>query len=208
MFAGGDYFDYLPMAGDSLGIVIGDVSGHGLGPALLMATLYAHLKSLVEDYRDVTEILARANRFLAKESDRFITLFFGRLHPATRSFTYASAGHPTGYILDASGAIKKKLESTAIPLAVHGDTDFPMGGDTVLQGGDLVFLLTDGILEAASPDGPAFGVDRALETIRRSLREPAQRIIERLFEAVAEHSKPQKLVDDVTAIVIKVSPTM
>jgi len=204
MFTGGDYFDYLPMPDDSLGIVIGDVSGHGLGPALLMATLYAHLNSLVESQQDVSEILARANRFLAKETDRFITLFFGWLQPTTRKFAYASAGHPTGYVFGASGEVKMELESTAIPLAINADTDFPMGRSTVLEEGDVVFLLTDGILEAESPDERMFGVDRALETVRENLREPAEEILRRLLDTVADYSRPRKLIDDVTAIVIKV----
>lgn len=204
MFTGGDYFDYLPMPDASLGIVIGDVSGHGLGPALLMATLYAHLNSLVESQQDVSEILARANRFLAKETDRFITLFFGWLQPTTRKFAYASAGHPTGYVFGASGKVKMELESTAIPLAINADTDFPMGRSTVLEEGDVVFLLTDGILEAESPDERMFGVDGALETVRKNLQEPAEEIIRRLFDTVADYSQPHKLIDDVTAIIIKV----
>ncbi len=204
-YTGGDYFDYLPLCGGRLGVVIGDVSGHGLGPALLMATLYAHLKSLVQNYQDLTDILAAANRFLADETDRFITLFFGQLDPATRTFAYASAGHPTGYVLDASGAVKAKLESTALPLAISADAAFPLGGTIVLEPGDLVFLLTDGILEAEAPRGPMFGIERTLEVLRANRHEPAQRIIERLYNAVQEYSRPQKQVDDVTAVVNTIS---
>jgi sigma-B regulation protein RsbU (phosphoserine phosphatase) len=206
-YTGGDYFDYLPLCGGRLGVVIGDVSGHGIGPALLMATLYAHLKSLVHNYEDLSDILAAANRFLASETDRFITVFFGQLDPATRTFAYASAGHPACYVLDASGAVIATLESTAIPLAVSAEADFPMGESVVLDPGDLVFLLTDGIIEAESPDGPMFGIERALDTVRKNLREPAQRIIERLYEAVREFSRPRRQDDDVTAVIIKVAGT-
>jgi PAS domain S-box-containing protein len=203
-YANGDYFNYLPMAGESLGIVVGDVSGHGLGPALLMATLHAHLQSLVRHHDHLCEILTHANRFLMNESDRFTTLFFGQLWPRTRSFAYVNAGHPTGYVLDASGAVRANLESTSFPLGVDVEAEFVTGDPIVLKPGDLIFLLTDGILEAETPDEAMFGVDRALETVRSSLHEPAQRIVERVYQAIQEFSQPRNLVDDATVVVVKV----
>src|SRR5436309_1624416 len=100
---GGDYFDYLPMLNDRLGIIVADVTGHGVGPALLMAETRAYLRVLTGRREDVGEILTRANGVLAEDvgQERFITLFMARLDPRTRSLNYASAGHPTGYVLDA-----------------------------------------------------------------------------------------------------------
>src|SRR5882672_9710414 len=99
---GGDYFDYLPMLHDRLGVVVGDVTGHGIGPALLMAETRAYLRILARNREDVGEILTRANGILAEDvgSERFITLFLGRIDPKNRGFVYASAGHPAGYVLN------------------------------------------------------------------------------------------------------------
>ncbi len=128
-FTSGDYFDYIPMRGESIGLAIADVCGHGLGPALLMASTQAFLRSSAEIHDDVGEILGRVNRCLMDvgEQHRFVTLFLGRLDVRARTLTYTSAGHPTGYILDAFGAVKARLESTALPLAIAADTEFRAG---------------------------------------------------------------------------------
>ncbi len=205
-FAAGDYFDYLLMRDKSLAVAIGDVSGHGFAPALLMASTHAYLHSLVETHTEVDEILTLANSILIKqtEDDRFVTLLLGRLDPQTRSFVYASAGHPTGYVLDASGEVKARLESTAFPLGVLPDTEFPAGDPIQLQPGDLVLLLTDGMLEARSPEDVCFGVQRVLETARANRDRTAAEIIESLYQAVRVFSQREKPHDDVTAVVIKV----
>src|SRR5438876_3618847 len=102
---GGDYFDYLPMADGCLGVVVADVTGHGVGPALLMAETRAYLRTLVTGALDAGEILTRANRMLADDVDfeRFVTLMLVKLDAASRTLVYTSAGHPTGYVLEASG---------------------------------------------------------------------------------------------------------
>ncbi len=133
-FTAGDFFDYLAMPNGIVGFVIADVSGHGFGPALLMASTSTLIRLLTETHTDVGEILARVNRFLAKETDdHFVTLLLGCLDPQSRSFHYASAGHPTGYVLDSAGAVKARLESTAPPLAVSpASEEFPAADPVIL----------------------------------------------------------------------------
>jgi serine phosphatase RsbU (regulator of sigma subunit) len=204
-FTAGDFFDYLMMPNGIVGFVISDVSGHGFGPALLMASTSTLIRLLTETHTDVGEILARVNRFLAKETDdRFVTLLLACLDPQSRSFHYASAGHPTGYVLDSAGIVKARLESRALPLAVFPVTEFPAAGPIVLQPGDIVVLLTDGIQEAMSPAGEQFGTDRLLEVVRAHRTLKAAQIVESLYRAVCEFSQREKPTDDVTAIVIKV----
>src|SRR2546426_8505280 len=93
---GGDYFDYLSMADGSLGIVVADVTGHGVGPALLMAETRAYLRTLAMNAPDVGEILTLANQVLAEDVDfeRFVTLILAKLDARARSLVYTSAGHP------------------------------------------------------------------------------------------------------------------
>ena len=162
--AGGDYFDYLPMLNNQLGVVLGDVSGHGVGPALLMAETRAYLRVLAGRRDNVGEILTRANAILAEDvgSSRFITLFMARLDPATRSIAYVSAGHPPAYIMDSEGKVKQELPRTGLPLGRRPSTEYKESPVIPLNAGDLIILLTDGIEEAASPEEELFGIDRAL----------------------------------------------
>jgi sigma-B regulation protein RsbU (phosphoserine phosphatase) len=203
---GGDYFDYLPMLQDRLGIVVGDVTGHGVGPALLMAETRAYLRLLAGRREEVGEILERANSILAEDvgSERYITLFLGRLDPKTRSVSYASAGHPAGYLLDSSGAIKKTLKRTGIPLGMRPDTKYSASPELPLESGELLLLLTDGIEEAVGPGDNLFGIERILEVVRSHRARPAREIVHVLYEATRKFTGYAAQVDDITSIVVKV----
>jgi sigma-B regulation protein RsbU (phosphoserine phosphatase) len=115
----GDYFDYIPMRDGRLGIAIGDVSGHGLAPALLIASTRAYLRAFCQTHDDVGEILVLANRVLAEDlkDENYVTLLLACLDPQRRCLVYASAGHPTAYILDRAGMLKARLDSTGVPLS-------------------------------------------------------------------------------------------
>jgi sigma-B regulation protein RsbU (phosphoserine phosphatase) len=203
---GGDYFDYLPMVNSRLGIVVGDVTGHGVGPSLLMAETRAYLRVLAHRREDVGEILTRTNKVLAEDvgAERYVTLFVGRLDPATRALVYASAGHPAAYILDAQGEVKTKLPRTGVPLGIHADTQYQSSKEFLLDRGDMLLLLTDGLEEAMSAEDTFFGIDRVIEVVRTHRAEPAQQIVEALYQAVRRFAGNAPQLDDVTAIVVKV----
>jgi sigma-B regulation protein RsbU (phosphoserine phosphatase) len=205
-FAAGDYFDYLPMSDNLLGIVVGDVAGHGFGPALLMASIHAHLQSLALMHADVDKILTLVNAALLRETDedRFVTLLLGQLDLGTQTFVYCNAGHPDGYVLDAAGRVKTRLESDSLPLGICADTSFVTGRPVMLEPGDLLLLLTDGILEAQAGGGAQFGIERTLEFVRTHRRQPAAEIIRLLYDAVVEFSECHKVADDLTAVIVKV----
>ena len=207
---GGDYFDYLPMLNDRLGVVVGDVTGHGVGPALLMAETRAYLRVLAGRREDVGEILTRANSVLSEDmgNERFITLFLARLDPRTRTLSYASAGHPTGYILDATGQVKIKLPRTGVPLGIQPDTHYTSSPEIPLAYGDIVLLVTDGIEESMSPEDAFFGMERIQEIVRSNRERTAQEIVERLYQAVREFGRNSPQMDDVTAIILKVNPAL
>src|SRR5438128_6598791 len=137
---GGDYFDYIPMRDGGLGVVIGDVSGHGFGPALLMAELRAYLRALMLTRAEVGESVGLLNRALADAAPEghCATLLLARLEPSARSVVYASAGHMPGYILTTSGEVKSILRSTGMPLAVLPDGDFPAVTVSPLEPGELL----------------------------------------------------------------------
>lgn len=204
--AGGDYFDYLPMLEERWGVVVGDVTGHGIGPALLMAETRAYLRVLAQSYRDLGEILTQANRVLAEDIgiERFITMLLVSLDPVTRTLCYANAGHPEGFVLDARGELKASLRRTGVPLGIHATTVYPPAQVIQLSQGDLVLLLTDGIDEAVSPEEQLFGMDRILSVVREHSTASAAELVEVLYQAVREFSGDTPQLDDATAVVVKV----
>lgn len=201
---GGDYFDIFPLLDSCTGIVIGDACGHGLGPALLITETRAYLRAFAQTSEDIGRIAALVNQRLAEDvEDNFVTLFFARLDHRTHSLVYISAGHPSGCILDPSGSVKAVLESTGPPLGIFPDEDFPIGAAITLQPGDLVLLLTDGVLEATAPDGTVFGFERAIDLVRVCREDTAAQIVFDLYHAVRAFSHGRRQVDDITAVVIK-----
>jgi PAS domain S-box-containing protein len=203
--AGGDYFDFIPMPGGYLGIVIGDASGHGVGAALVMAETRAYLRALALEHTDVRRIVTVTNRRLAEDigEGHFVTLLLARLHPVTRSLVYSSAGHWPGCILDPQGEVKMVLHSTDGPLGLDAAVAFSTARAVMLEPGDLIFLHTDGVVEALAPDGALFGKERALRLVRRHHGEKPEAIIGALLDGVREFCGGVP-TDDMTAIVIKV----
>lgn len=201
----GDYFDYIPMLNDCLGLVVGDVSSHGMGPALLMSETRACLRTLTQIHSDVGEILTRANRLLAADTSdfHFVTLAMARLDPQDRSMVYASAGQ-RGYLLH-PGIDVTILDSTSLPLGVRPETVVPNAPPIILLPGDLVTFFTDGVAEAESPGRVRFGIARALQVIRSERDKSAKEIIDILHQQVLGFCRSQPPSDDITIVVAKVT---
>jgi phosphoserine phosphatase RsbU/P len=202
---GGDYFDFLMLPDNCIGIAIGDVSGHGVSSALLMAELRAYLRAYAQQSSDIGEILTQVNNALVSdlEQGRYATLIFCRLHPAYGTLVYANAGHTPGFILDSQGKVKKTLESTDIPLGFLPDHKFGCSEPISLYSEDILALLTDGITDAEKPDQSWFGVDPALQCIHANRKESAREIVNKLYEAVLEFADGMPQTDDITAVICK-----
>lgn len=204
--AGGDYFDFVPMADNGLGLVVGDVTGHGIGPALLMAETRAYVRIAGLNRADAGEVLTRTNIALAEDigSERYVTLFLGRLDANERQLTYVSAGHPPGYLLAPDGTVRMELRRTAVPLGMRPNTEYRLAPPILLHPGEIVLLLTDGIEEAMGPGDEMFGTDRMLEVLRVNRDKSAAEIVGAFYLAVRDFCKGAEQQDDVTAIVLKV----
>ncbi len=201
---GGDFFDYLTLADGSLGLAVGDVSGHGIGAALLMAETCAYLRALALTHADVADILGLANRRLVADvgPSTFVAVILARLAPGGRSLVYSNAGHWPGYVLDGRGDVKAVLSATGTPLGLEAGGAFPGAAPIELAPGDLVFLPTDGVIESFAADGTRFGAARALDVVRAHRDRPPPEIVEALVRAVGTYSGGVQ-VDDVTAVVLK-----
>ena len=204
--AGGDYFDFLELPTGSLGLVIGDVSGHGIDSAITMAQTRVLVRAAARDHGDPASILADVNALLVPDlgENRYVSLIAVAVNPVTRAFSYANAGHASGYLLDGAGRIKMELVSTGVVLGLFHDASFASGGGPELDCGDLFVLFTDGVTEAEAPDGAIFGADRALDVVRAHAHRCAAEVLERLCEAVAAFAGGEEQHDDVTAIVCRV----
>lgn len=201
---GGDYFDFIPMGGGQLGIVVADVSGHGVGPSFLMAETRACLRSLALSLDDPAEILGRANRILTADTDdyHFVTLILAQLEAESATLVYSSAGHGC-YVLSPDGQVQT-IDSTGVPLGVDPEARFPCGEPVQLSAGQVLLFVTDGIAEARSEQGEMFGMERVFQVLRQCQNDSAQRMIEHLQAAARAHAcgKPQQ--DDMTAVIVKV----
>jgi phosphoserine phosphatase RsbU/P len=200
----GDFFDYVPMADGSLGIVVGDISGHGIGPALLTAETRAYLRALSRTNSDVGQVMTIVNRLLWDDviGGRFATLFFARLDAATRTLTFASAGHPA-YLIHRSGQATI-LDSQTPPLGMFEDLVVPTSNAVSLATDDVLLLASDGLFDTAAPDGTHLGRDYCIRLVAKHCESPVEKIVDELLHATREFAEGMPLGDDLTVVVAKV----
>jgi len=201
----GDYYDYLPMPDGALGLALGDVCGHGLGPALIMVDVRAYLRSLVKAFLDLSQIFNTMNQELWADLDNgnFVTLLLARIDMKSRHLFYANAGHTPGYLLDYTGAVKAAMYATGPPLGMFQESSYGMVESLAIDRGDVLVLLTDGITESEGGDGTPFGTGRTLNVIREHLDEPASQITHHVYRSVREFAKETPQRDDITIVVCK-----
>ena len=206
---GGDYYDFVLFDGDGrrrLGLVVGDVSGHGIGAALVMAAtrgmLHVEAPHCVHDLR---QLLSQLNKQLADDAREgtFVTLFCGVLDDHARSVTWASAGHEPAIWRHANSGIIEELPNTGLPLGVLKDAAYDQAGPVVLGPGDILVMGTDGICEARNSDDQFFGTERLWSLIERGAGLTASQICEMIIGDVMEFVHPASRTDDVTLIVVK-----
>ena len=203
---GGDYFDYLPTSDGQLALAVGDVSGHGAGPAMLMAETRAYLRLLTRNRHHLGEILSRANNIVGEDvgKERFVTMLLAKLDVSTSSIVHCSAGHSPGYVLDGQGNIKAELKRTGMALGVMPDAAYAMEGPLHLAKGETLLLLTDGLEETTNRDGELFGSQRVIDLVNQNRELGAAEIVEAMFKSLADFSGGAEQEDDYTMIVAKV----
>jgi serine phosphatase RsbU (regulator of sigma subunit) len=200
---GGDYYDYFLLAEGKLAIAIGDVCGHGISAALLMASVEAFVRSNSHVYRDdLKSLVTGMNRFLfqSTEDDRFVTFFYCVYNDRTRKLTYINAGHNPPFLLS-NGAISR-LERGGLLLGAV-DTAVYEQGEVNLNPGDLLLLYTDGITEAMNGNEELFGEDRLRKTMQNNYNANAETFQSAVIASVKNHAGAHPQEDDITIIVVK-----
>jgi serine phosphatase RsbU (regulator of sigma subunit) len=208
--SGGDLLDWYKMPSGAWRIAIGDVTGHGLGPSLLMATTRAYLRAYATMGVSIEETLAKTNDALMEDlgDSRNVTLFLAELEPVNRRLTYASAGHVPGLLIDGRGAVRERLFSTGLPLGVIENANYPGEDPLEIEPGDVLILPTDGVLDAVRPGQGHFGVDGVVQAVRQRMAVTAhsirsESVVEAIFTGVATWTQGKEPADDCTVVALR-----
>jgi DNA-binding NarL/FixJ family response regulator len=201
---GGDYYDYLPMADDLLCVSIGECSGRGLAPAMVMASLRAYLRVLASSSTDISDVLSRVNTLITEDigdEEFIVTLMLFLIDAQTRSLRYASAGHQA-FFLDRHGNVDV-LHSTGMPLGLRDETVILEGPSRKIRTGEILLLASDGVQKMTSESGEQFGTERMLNLVKENRTLPSRIIASYLRKACTEFASPQFRSDDVTIVIVK-----
>jgi sigma-B regulation protein RsbU (phosphoserine phosphatase) len=207
---GGDYYDFISIQDadeQKIGVAIGDVSGHGISSALLMATVRSSLRQRVSLPGSTAKIISDVNRQLVQDvedSGQFMTMFFLALNTATRQLEWVRAGHDPGIVYDPGSDSFNELSGSGIALGVDGEWIYKDNKKTDLSRGQIIFLSTDGVWEVRNNKGEMLGKEPILNTIRQNSSSDATHIIDSIFDTLDKFIGGVKIDDDITTVVIKI----
>jgi len=201
---GGDFYDFIPLGDDRLGIVIGDVSDKGLPAALFMALTFSLVRTAYEKSSDPRQVLHQVNRYLLKMNamGMFVTLIYCILDFAAGTLTYARAGHVLPIILDEKGRKINIPMDVGQPLGLFEDVRLDRQHVQLPPGG-MVLFYTDGLNEAGDETGREFGVNRIVKVLQEHQKEPGKVVCKHLWDAVQEYCQGSVHKDDFATVVVK-----
>jgi sigma-B regulation protein RsbU (phosphoserine phosphatase) len=207
---GGDYFDIISMGSadkSKIGVAIGDVSGHGISSALLMAAVRSSLRLRASLPGSIGAIVSDVNRQLVQDvedSGQFMTMFFLALNSDTRELEWVRAGHEPAIVYDPHEDVFNELGGPGIALGVDDEWGYEGNLNTGFSKDHVIFLSTDGVWEVRNKDGQMLGKEPVLNAIRQSARLNAPQINETIFATLTEFVGNAKIEDDITSVVIKI----
>jgi serine phosphatase RsbU (regulator of sigma subunit) len=200
---GGDYYDFLSLGQERLGLVLGDISGKGIAAALLMANLQANLRTQYAMALDEPQrFLQSVNQLFYENTpdNAYASLFFGVYHDQTHRLCYANCGHLSALVLRADNSLDR-LESTCMVLGLFREWSCAMAECSLLAG-DVLALYTDGITESLDSSGEEFGEERLIDVLRRNRELPPEPMLDAVVSEVRRFS-PHEQHDDITLIVAR-----
>jgi serine phosphatase RsbU (regulator of sigma subunit)/DNA-binding GntR family transcriptional regulator len=205
---GGDYYDFLSLPEGRWGIAIGDVSGKGIGAALLMASLQASLRAqALHTHLELSTLIGDVNRLVYESSPTqyFASLFYAEYEPATRVLNYVNAGHNPPIVVrpGKESSALFPLSAEGMPVGIFAEARFDASRFQLMIG-DILVAYTDGITEAANPAGEQWGLERLERLLRSSAGMTSGEIVTRVLEAVSDFAEGEPQRDDVTLVVMNV----
>jgi phosphoserine phosphatase RsbU/P len=199
----GDYYDWVRIYDDQIGLVIADVSGKGMPAALLMSFLRASLRAAIHIGYAPHISMAKVNYLLWEsiERNQFVTAFYGVLDASNMTLAYTNAGHNPPLMMDKEGNARF-IERGGLPLGMFRDTRY-YEYYISLEPGQLIVLYTDGVTEAANPEGEEYGRERLAAAVLKARDLTAREIISNIHRDVIDWTRGTGATDDITFFVIK-----
>jgi sigma-B regulation protein RsbU (phosphoserine phosphatase) len=208
---GGDYLDYLDsndLGEQKFAVLVGDVSGHGIPSALLMATARASIRQRATRSGSIAEVVSDVNRQLTRdveETGRFMTLFYLLIDQADRNLQWVRAGHDPALCYDPATDRFDELRGTGIALGVDDGWPYIAYQKSGLKKGQIILLGTDGIWETRNPAGNMFGKDPLHKIIRQQSGATAGEIVAAVIAELDNFRQHGQPADDITLVVIKIA---
>ena len=202
----GDYFDFVQFKDGAHGIVLADVSGHGVSAGMLMSSLQTAFHTLVPLSDSPLDVLERINHLYAHNINftTFVTIFFGRLDPSRHLFSYASAGHNSAYLYRASTGEEVLLHPTGPAIGLMEGFGVRLQ-QVQLQPGDSLVLYTDGVTEAFNSKGVQWSLNGLAQVVRENSGVAPEQLIQKILQSLTQFTDGSPLADDATLIACRAS---
>jgi len=205
---GGDYYDFISRADERLGIIVADVSGKGIGGAMLMANTQGLVNAHTQRKGRTKDAISNINNALyeSTEPEKFVTMFYGVLNTKTGFLSYTNAGHNYPFIYRAGNEKPRALDKGGTVLGAVKDTDYAEGRAKLVSG-DILVLYSDGVTEARNEEDELFGEERLHKLVYEYMEEnagslSAQKLLNQIYDAVRQFASNMLLTDDLTIVVL------
>jgi sigma-B regulation protein RsbU (phosphoserine phosphatase) len=200
---GGDYFDFIPLSNNKLGLAIADVSGKGIPASLLVSTLQASLHAHSEGGYSPSQLVTKLAKSMYSCSlpNKFVTFFFAALDLSDGFFTSTNAGHNYPLIINSTGDVKQ-LKEGGFCLGLFENSEYNQE-ENQIQSGEILVMYTDGLSEAQNSKEEEFAESGVIEVVRENYKLKAAEIIDKIFESVKKFSSSEQFVDDLTLVILK-----
>jgi phosphoserine phosphatase RsbU/P len=208
---GGDFYDFIDLRRGNktyTGMAVGDVTGHGISAALLMATSRAFLKARLTQPGTMGQIMTDINRLVAEdtvETSQFVTLFYLEIEHEEKNFCWIRAGHDPAILYDPRSDEFSSMEGPGPALGISSDFEYKETPCLKFRSGQILLIGTDGIWETRNPEGKMFKKQRVKTVIREHSSNSASRILDSIISALSDFRGTQLQDDDITLIVIKIN---
>lgn len=203
---GGDYFDWMALPNGGTLITLADVTGHGIGPALIVSVCRAYMRAAaVTDGVVLEDAISRVNDLLQADlpPERFVTAAVGVLQPETNEMSLVSAGQAPLFFYRAASRSVENWAADDVPLGVMPGMTLDGARKIRFEPGDALVLTTDGFFEWANPAGEQFGIQRLEAFVQANAHEPSAAFIQALHGAVLTHAAGQVQPDDLTVVIVR-----